>query len=63
MFLRVFQCLTLGLFLFEHAVGNLADQRFGQLGAEFNIIRHRVFCDMLAAVVENLLLRLRPTVS
>ena len=31
--LRVFRGLTLGLFLFEHAVGDLADQGLGKLGA------------------------------
>ena len=55
---RLLRCLTVGFLFLEDAVGNLADQRFRKLVAEFNIIRHSVLCDVLAAVVEQLLFRL-----
>ena len=38
------------------AVGNLADQGLGKLGAELDVVRHGIFGDMLAAVIEDLLL-------
>ena len=58
----LFPCLfggaLCGLLLFEDAVGDLSDKRLGQLAAEFDIVRHCVFCNVLAAVGEDSLFRL-----
>ncbi len=45
--------LLFKLFFFKHGVRNLADERLGQLAAEFDIVRHGVFRNVLAAVLQN----------
>ena len=46
----LFAVQPVDLFLLQHTVSHLAYQRLGQLLTEFDLIRHRVFRDILTAI-------------